>query len=68
MTFEKTCAAANASIASGYNVYQQYVCGFCRTKLEISEPNKFFTKCVCDRCEHITDIREAGCGFVARRD
>lgn len=68
MTFDETCQAANASIENGFEVYQQFTCGFCRARLEIAEPNVFFTKCVCDRCEHITNIREAGCGFVARRE
>jgi rRNA maturation protein Nop10 len=67
MTFKETCEAANASIASGCDVYQRFTCTHCGARLEISEPNKFFTKCVCDRCKHITDIRESGCSYVAHR-
>jgi len=67
MTFDETCDAAKLSIASGFDVYQQFTCTHCGARLEISEPNKFFEKCVCDRCKNITDIRESGCCYVVQR-
>lgn len=49
----------------GHTIWQQFLCGNCGTKQTMDTPNQFFTHGQCEECGHTTDLRVAGCNFMA---
>lgn len=56
---------ADARIADGWTVYQQWNCAHCGVKQTMPDENKFFEKGKCEECGEITDIKRDGHNFCA---
>ena len=52
-------------IPQGWVLFQKFSCEKCMQRLEIDEPNKFYTVATCDKCGHFTDIAKTGCNYTA---
>jgi PHP family Zn ribbon phosphoesterase len=48
----------------GHDVYQQFLCEKCGTKLMMEAPNDIHETGTCDRCGHLTDIKKNGMNFM----
>lgn len=46
-------------------LYQKFTCQKCLSRQIIDEPNKFYTQGQCQECNHISELRVQGCGYLA---
>jgi predicted RNA-binding Zn-ribbon protein involved in translation (DUF1610 family) len=51
-------------IKKGATIYQKFTCADCGARLMMDIPNTLFTEGTCDKCGHVTDIRQAGCNYL----
>jgi hypothetical protein len=56
-------ANANAKIAQGWVVYQQWRCQHCGAKQTMPDENAFYLFGDCEECGQRTDIKSAGHNF-----
>ena len=56
---------AEQKIAAGWTVYQKFSCSRCGQRLTMEVPNTFYPSGNCDKCGTLTDIKVAGCNFMA---
>lgn len=63
--FLEVVKGAEQRIKQGWTVFQKFSCEKCMARLEMPEPNKFFTTGTCDQCGHLTDILKSGCNYAA---
>jgi hypothetical protein len=45
-------------------VFQEWQCVHCGLEQAMDIPNKFFTRGICQECDHETNIREDGCNYM----
>ena len=62
--FLEVCQKADAAIKSGWTVHQKFTCAGCGARQTIEKPNVFYTSGECEECQHVTDLREAGCNYM----
>lgn len=62
--FREVIAAVEEHIANGALCFQKFTCAGCGARLGIDEPNRFYTHASCDKCGHLTDLIERGCGYL----
>jgi transcription elongation factor Elf1 len=62
--FYDAAKEAQAWMKMGHTIHQKFTCARCGVRQTISEPNKFFTKGVCEECGHETDIEAQGCNYL----
>jgi hypothetical protein len=62
--FDECIETASQLIDEGATIYQKFTCRNCNSRQTIDEPNKFFTHGKCEECQHITDLRFAGCNYL----
>jgi len=62
--FDEVLKQANDAIERGGVAYQQFTCAGCDNKLTMDVPDTFYTKGQCDKCGHITDLKEQGCNLM----
>jgi hypothetical protein len=63
--FYEVARNAEQKMEKGFTINQQFVCKWCGTKQTMDRPNVFFEKGRCEECGRITDLRLAGCNFMA---
>ena len=63
--FDEVCRNAEAKMAEGWKIFQQFNCAHCGTKQTMPDENKFYTKGRCEECGGVTDIVHDGCNFMA---
>lgn len=61
----EVAAEAEKRMQAGADIYQKFTCAKCHTRQTIDTKNQFFTKGQCEECGHITDLRLAGCNYLA---
>jgi hypothetical protein len=62
--FHAVVRSAAEKIAAGATVYQKFTCSSCGNRLTMDVPNTFFTHGTCDKCDHETNIEEAGHNYL----
>ena len=62
---KETAEAAQAWMAEGFHIHQQFICGGCKIKQTCAEEDRFFTHGKCEECGHVTDLTKAGCNYMA---
>lgn len=62
--FDEAAAGAAEHIKNGATVFQKFTCVQCGERLTIEDANVFHSKGKCDRCGHVTNIRERGCNYL----
>jgi transcription elongation factor Elf1 len=55
---------AEALMAAGAEIYQQFNCARCGSKQTMETPNTFFTLGNCERCGAQTNIEANGCNYA----
>jgi hypothetical protein len=63
--FNEVAKNAEARIADGWTVYQQFNCAHCGAKQTMEDKNIFHNRGRCEECGEITDILKDGCNFMA---
>lgn len=63
--FDKVIAKCEEVMASGWDIHQQFNCAHCGVKQTMETPNQLYTSGQCEECGEVTDLRAAGCNFMA---
>jgi hypothetical protein len=63
--FYKCVEQADKLIKAGANIYQQFNCAKCGVKQTMGEANTFYKTGKCEECNHITNIEQDGCNYMA---
>lgn len=51
-------------VSEGHLCYQKFSCEKCDERLGIDRPNTLYETGHCDKCGHITNIKERGCNYL----
>lgn len=62
--FNDVLAEADKLIAKGSDVHQQFTCGKCGVKQTMEDANTFYISGRCEECNHVTDLKVAGCNMM----
>ena len=63
--FNEVLQSANEYAAAGITTHQRFQCEACgNDTLGIAEPNTFYEYALCDKCNHVTNLRKNGCNFL----
>lgn len=54
----------NEWIARGATIYQQFNCAHCAAKQTMAEPNRIYSRGLCEECGGETDIEKDGCNYL----
>jgi hypothetical protein len=55
----------DAAIKAGATLYQKFTCEKCGSRQTMESPNTFYMEGQCEECQHVTDIKKRGCGYMA---
>ena len=62
--FDEVIQAAEAKIADGATVYQQWLCSHCGAKQTMPDPDTFYIAGYCEECSQLTDIQKNGHNYM----
>jgi hypothetical protein len=62
--YEEIAASMMEKAAEGFRVYQKFTCGKCGQRLTMPKPNAIYETGSCDKCGHVTNIRQSGCNYL----
>jgi ribosomal protein L40E len=65
LPWDQLTKKADQAIAAGATLYQKFTCDKCGARQTMTEANTFYTEGQCEECQHITDIRKKGGGYLA---
>jgi hypothetical protein len=63
LPFDEIVAMCGPIIADGNFVQQKWTCGGCGRRIGANNVNVVTEHGHCQHCNHVTNLKEAGCGF-----
>lgn len=62
--FDEIAKAVEDQANKGNYCFQKFTCANCGQRLTMEEPNVLYTTGTCDKCGHLTNIKEDGCNYM----